>query len=190
MKNPKNKQFFLDYPISNPQTFFYNILMPIISAKSLDFISRSPQQTQRLGSRLGGLLQTGDIIALTGDLGSGKTTLVQGIALGWGSVDLVSSPTFVLINSYRRPDGSLLHHMDAYRIESALEAEELDLDALLSTGPLLIEWAERITSALPVNRLRIEMAWTAEEQRNLVFSPIGKRYEDLLTAFKRQAFGG
>lgn len=164
--------------------------MPIISANSLDFISRSPQQTQRLGSRLGSLLQTGDIIALSGDLGSGKTTLVQGIAQGWGTVDSVSSPTFVLINSYRRPDGSLLHHMDAYRIESALEAEDLDLDTLLSTGPLLVEWAERINTALPANRLRIEMAWNAEEQRNLVFSPTGKRYEVLLAAFKRQAFGG
>jgi tRNA threonylcarbamoyladenosine biosynthesis protein TsaE len=164
--------------------------MPIISANSLDFISRSPQQTQRLGSRLGSLLQTGDIIALSGDLGSGKTTLVQGIAQGWGTVDPVSSPTFVLVNSYRRPDGSLLHHMDAYRIESALEAEDLDLDTLILTGPLLVEWAERINTALPTNRLRIEMAWNAEEQRNLVFSPTGKRYEVLLAAFKRQAFGG
>jgi len=164
--------------------------MPIISANSLDFISRSPQQTQRLGLRLGGLLQSGDVIAMTGDLGSGKTTLVQGIARGWGAVDSVSSPTFVLINSYRRPNGQLLHHMDAYRIESAIEAEDLDLEALLSTGPLLVEWAERINSALPIDRLLIQMSWIADEQRNLVFTPAGKRYESLLTAFKRQAFGG
>jgi len=164
--------------------------MPIISANSLDFISRSPQQTQRLGLRLGGLLQPGDVIAMTGDLGSGKTTLVQGIAQGWGAVDSVSSPTFVLVNSYRRPNGLLLHHMDAYRIESAIEAEDLDLEALLSTGPLLVEWAERINSALPQDRLLIQMSWIADEQRNLVFTPAGKRYEVLLTAFKRQAFGG
>ena len=164
--------------------------MPIISANSLDFISRSAQQTQRLGLRLGGLLQPGDLIAMTGDLGSGKTTLVQGIAQGWGTVDAVSSPTFVLINSYRRPDGFLLHHMDAYRIESALEAEDLDLEALLSTGPLLVEWAERISPALPSERLVIQMSWMAEEQRNLVFSPVGARYVQLLNSFKRLAFGG
>jgi tRNA threonylcarbamoyladenosine biosynthesis protein TsaE len=164
--------------------------MPIIPANSLDFISRSAQQTQRLGMRLGGLLQPGELVAMTGDLGSGKTTLVQGIAQGWGAVDAVSSPTFVLINSYRRPDGQLLHHMDAYRIESALEAEDLDLDALLSTGPLLVEWAERISPALPSERLIIQMTWMAEEQRNLVFTPVGTRYEQLLKAFKRQAFGG
>lgn len=80
--------------------------------------------------------------------------------------------------------------MDAYRIESAFEAEDLDLEALLSTGPLLVEWAERINSALPIERLLIQMSWIADEQRNLVFTPAGKRYEALLTAFKRQAFGG
>jgi tRNA threonylcarbamoyladenosine biosynthesis protein TsaE len=164
--------------------------MPIIPANSLDFISRSAQQTQRLGMRLGSLLQPGELVAMTGDLGSGKTTLVQGIAQGWGAVDAVSSPTFVLINSYRRPDGQLLHHMDAYRIESALEAEDLDLDALISTGPLLVEWAERISPALPSERLTIQMTWMADEQRNLVFTPHGTRYEQLLMAFKRQAFGG
>jgi tRNA threonylcarbamoyladenosine biosynthesis protein TsaE len=164
--------------------------MPIIPANSLDFISRSPQQTQRLGLRLGGLLQPGDLVAMTGDLGSGKTTMVQGIAQGWGAMDTVSSPTFVLINSYRRPDGVLLHHMDAYRIESALEAADLDLEALLSTGPLLVEWAERIDLALPKDRLSIELTWVADEQRNLVFSPQGTHYQKLMSAFKRQAFGG
>jgi tRNA threonylcarbamoyladenosine biosynthesis protein TsaE len=118
--------------------------MPILTASSLDFISRSPEQTRRLGMRLGALLQPGDVIGLTGDLGSGKTTFVQGIAQGWGSADAVSSPTFVIVNVYRQPDGRLIHHMDAYRIESALEAEDLDMDAMISSGALIVEWAERI----------------------------------------------
>jgi tRNA threonylcarbamoyladenosine biosynthesis protein TsaE len=167
---------------------FYS--MPIISANSLDFISRSAEQTRRLGLRLGAMLLPGDILALSGDLGSGKTTLVQGIAQGWGSIDPVSSPTFVLINRYRRPDGELLHHMDAYRIESALEAEDLDLDALISEGALIVEWAEKIKSALPADALWINMSWLADEQRNLVFTPAGKRNEILLTNFRQQAFGG
>jgi tRNA threonylcarbamoyladenosine biosynthesis protein TsaE len=129
-------------------------------------------------------------LGLCGDLGSGKTTLVQGIAQGWGSIDPVSSPTFVLVNRYRRPDGGLLHHMDAYRIESALEAEDLDLDALIVEGALIVEWAEKIRSALPADLLRVNMSWLADEQRNLVFTPTGKRYETLLSQFKRQAFGG
>jgi tRNA threonylcarbamoyladenosine biosynthesis protein TsaE len=164
--------------------------MPIIPANSLDFISRSPQQTQRLGFRLGALLKPGDVLGLSGDLGSGKTTLVQGIAQGWGTIDAVSSPTFVLVNSYRRPDSKLLHHLDAYRIDSAMEAEDLDLEEMLDSGPLLVEWVERIDAALPQDRLVIQMTWMADEQRNLVFIPVGKHYEQLMTAFKRQAFGG
>ena len=102
----------------------------------MDFFSRSPEQTRRVGRRLGGALETGDVICLQGDLGAGKTTFVQGVAQGWGSLDSVSSPTFILVNVYRRADQSkvratqpLLFHMDAYRLDSAPEAEELDLAA-------------------------------------------------------------
>ena len=79
--------------------------MPILNPHTLEFVSRSPEQTRRLGIRLGALLRTGDILCLSGDLGAGKTTLVQGLAQGWGSLNQVSSPTFVLCNEYRRPDG-------------------------------------------------------------------------------------
>ena len=123
--------------------------MPTFLANSFDFVSRAPEQTRRLGIRLGALLRPGDVLALIGDLGAGKTTFVQGIAQGWGSTDAVSSPTFVLVNVYRRPDGDLLHHMDAYRMQSALEAEDLDIEEMLATGALIVEWAERIQSALP-----------------------------------------
>ncbi len=104
--------------------------MPILDANSLDYFSRSPEQTRRMGMRLGALLDRGDIVCLSGDLGAGKTTLVQGIAKGWGSLDAVSSPTFILVNVYRRLDGSTLAHLDAYRMQSALEAEDLDLEPL------------------------------------------------------------
>jgi len=169
----------------------YNFtIMPILTANSMDFISRSPEQTRRLGMRLGGLLQTGDVLALSGDLGAGKTTLVQGIAQGWGSTDGVSSPTFVLVNVYRRPDGALLHHMDAYRVESALEAEDLDLETMISSGALIVEWAERITAALPKEILWIEMNWIADEHRSMVIKPVGSRCQQLVAEFKRLTFGG
>lgn len=164
--------------------------MPILSSSSLDFVSRSPEQTQRLGMRIGALVQPGDLICLSGDLGAGKTTFIQGVAQGWGSLDTVTSPTFVLVNQYRRMDGSLLHHLDAYRIESILEAEDLDLEQMLLTGVLIVEWAERIADALPKENLKIELGWVADEQRSLVFSSIGARYDALLKEFKRLTFGG
>src|SRR5512132_3904306 len=117
--------------------------MPILDEHTMDFFSRSPDHTRRLGMRLGRALQAGDVICLQGDLGAGKTTFVQGIARGWGSRDSVSSPTFVLVNMYRRGDETRLFHMDAYRLASPSEAEELDLDSMLAQGPRLIEWPER-----------------------------------------------
>src|SRR5512133_1775825 len=126
--------------------------MPILDARDLEFFSRSPEQTRRVGMRLGALLHCGDLVCLSGDLGSGKTTLVQGLTRGWGSLDSVSSHTFILVNGYRRPDGEILHHLDAYRMQSALEAEDLDLDLMLEKGPLVMEWPERIAPVLPEDR--------------------------------------
>jgi tRNA threonylcarbamoyladenosine biosynthesis protein TsaE len=101
--------------------------MPILDPHSLEFISRSAEQTRRVGMRLGALVDGGDVVCLVGDLGSGKTTFVQGLAAGWGSLDPVTSPTFVLVNLYRRPEGARLYHLDAYRLSGASEAADLDL---------------------------------------------------------------
>jgi tRNA threonylcarbamoyladenosine biosynthesis protein TsaE len=156
----------------------------------LEFFSRSPEQTRRVGMRLGSLLEKGDLIGLSGDLGSGKTTLVQGIAQGWGSLDPVSSPTFVLVNMYRRLDGKSLAHLDAYRLQSAREAEDLDLDYLLDTSALVIEWYDRINAALPKEGLFIKLRWMADEQRGMVLTPRGEHYERILVDFRRKVFGG
>ncbi len=84
--------------------------MAVIEKGSFEVISRSPTQTRRIGMRLGEMLMPGDVIGLEGNLGAGKTTLVQGIASGWGSYDSVSSPTYVLVNVYRRLDRKQLFH--------------------------------------------------------------------------------
>ena len=139
--------------------------------------------------RLGGLLQASDLICLQGDLGAGKTTLVQGLAQGWGSLDAVSSPTFVLVNEYRRPDACQLFHMDAYRIESAPEAAELDLDAMLARGALIVEWAERVMSVLPNERLWVNLEYQAEEQRQMGFRAKGAHYDQLLAELQANMFG-
>ena len=155
----------------------------------MDFFSRSPEQTRRIGVRLGGALQAGDIICLQGDLGAGKTTFVQGIAQGWGSKDSVSSPTFILVNVYRRSDGSQLFHMDAYRLDSTPEAEELDLDTMLAQGPLIVEWPERIDGLVPGENLWINLEHVDEEEREMKFKSHGKRYDQLLEVI-RHAIGG
>ena len=90
--------------------------MAILKPNAFEFFSHSAEQTRRLGVRLGAMLPVGTVLCLEGDLGSGKTTLVQGIAQGWGSTDRVTSPTFVILNQYRRPNGMQLFHADAYRL--------------------------------------------------------------------------
>lgn len=163
--------------------------MPIFDDKSMEFISRSPEQTRRLGARIGALLQTGDLLCLSGELGSGKTTLVQGIAAGWGSIDRANSPTFVLVNVYRHPQGDRLYHLDAYRLNGPAEAEDLDIHTMLESGPLVVEWAERIQSALPATNLWVTLRWVDDEQRDMVFKANGEHYLHLLAELRRQIYG-
>ncbi|MBI2757725.1 MAG: tRNA (adenosine(37)-N6)-threonylcarbamoyltransferase complex ATPase subunit type 1 TsaE [Chloroflexi bacterium] len=162
--------------------------MPILDAHTFEFFSRSPEQTRRIGMRLGGLLQPGDLICLQGDLGAGKTTFVQGLAQGWGSLDGVSSPTFVLVNEYGRPDEEKLFHMDAYRLESAPEAAELDLDSMLADSALIIEWPERVESILPPERLWLHLEYMAEEHRQIIFKACGQRYDKVLSDLQKTLF--
>lgn len=129
------------------------------------------------------------MVCLQGDLGAGKTTLVQGLAQGWGSLDDVSSPTFVLVNEYRRPDGARLFHMDAYRLESEPEAAELDIDRMVTEGALVIEWPERVKGFLPTECLHVSLELVAEEQRQMRFEANGVRYDHVLDSLQQMMFG-
>ena len=164
--------------------------MPILDLHTIDVFSRGPEQTRQIGMKLGGALQTGDVICLQGDLGAGKTTFVQGVARGWGSLDSVSSPTFIIVNVYRRQDQARLFHMDAYRLDSTPEAEELDIDSMLAQGPLLIEWPERMAGLVPPEHLWIQLEYLAEEERGMKFRASGSRYDELLEVVRRAAYGG
>lgn len=139
--------------------------------------------------RLGGLVRPWDVICLEGDLGAGKTTFVQGLAQGWGSLDTVSSPTFILVNQYRRPDDERFYHMDAYRLASAPEAEELDLDYMLSQGPLVVEWADRVSTVLPEERLWMKLEYVDDEHRQLLMTSVGERFDHLLVELRQAMFG-
>jgi tRNA threonylcarbamoyladenosine biosynthesis protein TsaE len=163
-------------------------MSPIFRGHSLEFLSNSAAQTRRAGMRLGELLRVGDLVCLTGDLGSGKTTLTQGIAAGWGSSDQVSSPTFVLVNVYRKPNGSSLYHLDAYRLSGPAEADDLDLDTMLDAGPMVVEWADRIETALPDECLLIAFQWKDDERRSLIFTAKGERYEHLIESFRQRIY--
>ena len=163
--------------------------MPILDDRNFEFFSHSPDQTRRLGIHLGGYLEPGDVICLEGNLGTGKTTLVQGIGQGWGTLDPVTSPTYVIVNEYRRPSNERFFHLDAYRLESALDAESLDLDRMLIQGPMVIEWADRIKTALPDEHIWIHLTYSALEQRIMLLEPQGKRYESLVENLRRKIYG-
>lgn len=163
--------------------------MPIVVAHMLDVISHSSEQTLRFGARLASLLEAGDVLALVGDLGSGKTVFVQGLAKGLGVQEQVHSPTFIIANEYR--SGRLpLFHVDAYRIRSVEEALGFGLEDYLNDyGVTAIEWADRILSALPDEHLLVEFRHISNTKRGILMKAHGKRYERLVEELKQNAFG-
>jgi tRNA threonylcarbamoyladenosine biosynthesis protein TsaE len=165
--------------------------MAILDRWTLDFISNSLEQTVRLGVRLGELLQPGDLVGMTGELGVGKTALAIGIGRGWGAALRVTSPTFVLINQYPRlRDGRILYHVDCYRLETTAEIATAGIeDVLDATGAVMVEWAERIEWILPADRLRIDIGYQSLTRRTIRFTASGERSAKLLDDFKQSAFG-
>jgi tRNA threonylcarbamoyladenosine biosynthesis protein TsaE len=135
----------------------------------LTLTSNSPEQTVELGRRIGRQLRGGEVFAIYGPLGSGKTRLIKGIATGAGAEDLrnVTSPTFVLVNQYEgRFD---IYHIDAYRLGSIAEFEALGFDDFCyPQSVVLIEWADKIESAIcSIDLIRIELAHTGEHTRSI-----------------------
>lgn len=148
--------------------------------KLIDFQSDSPDQTLALGAALGRRLQSGDLLALEGPLGSGKTCLVRGIAGGLGlDSGSVSSPTFIICQEYSKPDRDLksdpsitLVHIDAYRLNGPDELETIGWSELIAAPNTIIavEWPSRIEAALPAERIRIDLAHLGEHSRSIVIS--------------------
>jgi len=130
-------------------------------------ISHSAEETIAFGRQLAGSLRVGDVLALTGDLGAGKTCLVKGLAAGLNITHAVTSPTFTLIHEYR--GGRLpLAHIDLYRLATASEAVNIGIEEYLSgAGVTVIEWAERIESLLPAQTKRIRLTALDETTRQI-----------------------
>lgn len=144
----------------------------------------SPPEMFQLGERLGRVAPPGTVLALVGDLGAGKTVLVQGLACGLGVTSVVASPTFVLLMLYET--GRLpLVHADLYRIGCAEEVEGLGLlECFESQGVVAVEWADRAMEVFPSDHLLVEISWVpgAPEGRRVVLQATGPRHEDLLEA--------
>jgi tRNA threonylcarbamoyladenosine biosynthesis protein TsaE len=166
----------------------YNSHMPVMDRNTVDIISQSPEQTRRLGARLGELLRPGDLILLRGELGAGKTTLAQGIARGWGAEQPATSPTFVLVREYRRASGGKLYHLDAYRLSKG-EHPGIDLSEALEEGAAMVEWPERLAPPLPENRVEVELRWLDETRRGLRVWAVGAHAGEWIQKFQALAFG-
>lgn len=146
------------------------------------FISRSAKETEEFGRRIGRSLISGDVVALSGDLGAGKTTLTRGIALGLGVSDDVFSPTFTLVHEHigRLP----LYHIDLYRIASEEEASLAGIEEYLNgDGITVVEWAERAAGLLPEDRIEIELAFSGGDEREIRVKSSSERILQVLESF-------
>jgi tRNA threonylcarbamoyladenosine biosynthesis protein TsaE len=135
-------------------------------------ITRSAEETQALGMQLVQTLKRGSLVAFRGDLGAGKTCMIQGICQALGVADYVTSPTFILINEY---DGQLaaepvaVYHFDLYRLSGADELEELGaMEYFYGAGICLVEWAERAGDSLPAERVEVELQYLGDCERRVV----------------------
>ena len=179
---------------------------------TLDIISHSSAQTQRLGMRLGELLRGGELLLLEGSLGTGKTTFTQGLARGIGITEVVSSPTFTLLKEYpgqpgptvqreqaqvtqqhqqqeRHRAGPALYHFDLYRLDDPEEILDLGFeDYFFGNGVCVVEWADKAELLWPAEHLRLRMKIMSETKRGLLFTATGLRYCELLQQFQKNTY--
>lgn len=152
----------------------------------MDFIltSDSPEATRRLGTCLAPLLEAGDTILLTGDLGAGKTCFTQGLADGLGCSAQVTSPTFVILHEL---EGRLhLHHLDLYRIETGREFADLGFEEILfGDGVCVLEWGDKFSEELPQDRLALDFHFEGDTSRRIEVSTFGQRSGRLADEWRR-----
>ena len=161
----------------------------------MEFISHTPQETERIGKLLGSMLTRGDIIALAGELGTGKTTLVRGMAQGMGiEGNEVASPSFTLVNEYAGggplAKASLpLYHIDLYRLDDEGDLLGIDYEEYIrGDGAVVIEWADRIPQAVPAESLWIRLRYLDVERREIAFQAQGDRYEKIVEELRRRVY--
>lgn len=159
----------------------------VISAKQITYITNSDEETISLGKKLGALLSEGDVVALVGELGSGKTWFAKGLALGLGvSPDtIVTSPSFTLVNEYK--GRYIFYHMDFYRLENLPEVLSSGLEEYLhDTGVVALEWADRWPELLPEKRVMVKFLIVADRRREITFSAHHQRAVEILAGFEKE----
>jgi tRNA threonylcarbamoyladenosine biosynthesis protein TsaE len=139
----------------------------------LELTSPTVEDTRAIGGALAPLLRAGDVVALTGELGAGKTTFVQGVARALGYDGAVTSPTFTLVRQYRTASIPLVH-ADLYRLDRVQEAVELGLSEIADDGALLVEWGDAVDALLPRDRLVVELTIPGEDEaRSIAIRTVG-----------------
>jgi len=155
------------------------------SVSSLDLLLSSPGETESFGNAIGQLLRGGEVLALIGELGAGKTALVRGIVAGLGApAASVTSPTFLLVHEYQ---GRLpIIHIDLYRLRRPEEIEAIGLsEYLMEDVAVAIEWADRFPQLLPDDRLEVRLAHRTRTTRSALLEARGSRSRSLLTRIKK-----
>lgn len=149
------------------------------------FETGSASETRVLGRRIAARLQPGDVVLLHGDLGAGKTTMVQGIGMALGTRERVQSPTFSLVVDTPLPNGTVLRHIDLYRLDDVDELDALGFDDLTNDDRAitLIEWPERAVGMLPDAYLLVELEQAGQDRRAVRVRPVGlgDRFGNLAT---------
>lgn len=153
----------------------------------LEITTHSVEETVALGKTLGSLLQAGDTICLSGDLGAGKTAFTSGIGKGWGALEPVNSPTFVFIHEHHRAaDTMRLYHLDCYRLASEEDAISIGIEDILAGNDVaILEWPERVEAFLPESRLWVELLTVNDTTRKIEFTAHGVRYSNLLDQIEK-----
>jgi len=152
-----------------------------LRGKSTILCTSDPEETIQLGQYIGEILQPGSIIGLCGELGTGKTHLIKGLARGLGVDEryYVTSPSFTIINEY--PGRIPLNHLDLYRLDNTDQMEELGYEEYFySEGVTVIEWAEKILPLLPESRLMVEISHLNENRRMFKITGRGHPYRDIV----------
>lgn len=156
---------------------------------TLDLVSHSSLHTERLGERLGQAARAGDVLALWGELGAGKTVLARGVAAGLGiDADLVTSPTFIILREHAT--GRLpLFHLDLYRLAQSDLGTTGWEEALEGGGVTVIEWPDRAGDQLPADRLDVRLEHIAESKRRIVLEATGPRSRALIEGIRGDVAG-
>ena len=151
-----------------------------MDGEGLTLVSRSLAETQRLGSLLGQLLDDQEVICLEGELGTGKTSLIQAIGRAQGVTEPITSPTFTLVNEYQGKDVAL-YHVDLYRLDSTEEIVQAGIDAyFFRDGICLVEWAEKARGILPAEHLYIKLEHAGGNERHIGAQGKGEPYRLLV----------